>query len=263
MIPQAATQIADALRDTPQIRALFLSGSHGMGTGDAHSDIDFVIVSREGANDTIAAVFREALAHLGDIILWRDRTVAPVLINAILAPASRVDALILKPDQLSRHTQDGAQTLFDRDNIHATLAPTAPPTPLDPKRLAYQFEEFIRILGLLPLVMGREEYINGVTGLMHLRTLLIDLLIAEAGVPYRGGALTLNRRLTFEQRNLLTSLPPLIPTRDGVLEAHRGYASAYLHRARACAAAHDIAWPERFEDATLTHIGSTLGLRIY
>lgn len=262
MTPRLATQIAETLAYTESIRAVFLSGSHGMGTADAHSDIDFVIVTRDGANDTMAAVFRETLAYFGDLVLWRDRTVAPVLINAILAPASRVDALILKPDQLARHTQDGTQILFDRDNIHATLAPTAPPTPLDPKRLAYQFEEFIRILGLLPLVIGREEYINGITGVMHLRTLLIDLLIVEAGVPYRGGALTLNRRLTAEQRDLLTSLPALIPTREGVIDAHRAYASAYLHRARAFASANDIPWPDAFEDATLTHIGQAIDLRI-
>lgn len=263
MIPPLAAQIAESLGTTGTIRAVFLSGSHGIGTADAHSDIDFLIVTDDGATDAIAAQWRQTLTDLGDLVLWRDRTVAPVLINAILAPATRIDALILKPDQLARHTQDGSLALFDPDNMLQTLSPTAPPAHLDAKRLGYQFEEFIRILGLLPLVIGREEYINGVTGVMHLRTLLIDLLIAEANVPYRGGALTLNRRLTAEQRDLLTALPPLIPTRDGVLEAHRGYASAYLHRAHAFAHANDIPWPDTFEDATLSHIGQTLGLRIF
>ncbi|GAB5448970.1 nucleotidyltransferase domain-containing protein [Gymnodinialimonas sp.] len=263
MIPAIAQRICDTLVTSGSIRAVFLGGSHGTQTADPYSDVDFVIVTDDGATDAVAVLWRAALAPLGDIVLWRDRTVAPTLINAILAPATRIDVLILKPDQLGRHTQDATRALFDPDNFHQTLAATAPPSSLDPKRLAYQFEEFIRILGLLPLVMGREEYINGVTGLMHLRTLLIDLLIAEAHVPYRGGALTLNPRLTPEQRDLLVSLPPLIPTRDGVLEAHRGYASAYLHRARKFADANDIPWPNAFEDATLSHIGQTLGLRIF
>jgi len=263
MIPPLATQIAESLAKADVICAVFLSGSHGMGTADSHSDIDFVIVAGDGATDAIATRLRSVLLEHGDLVLWRDRTVAPVLVNAILAPATRVDALILKPDQLARHTQDGTLALYDPDNIYQTLSPTAQPAQRDVKRLAYQFEEFIRILGLLPLVIGREEYINGVTGVMHLRTLLIDLLIAEANVPYRGGALTLNRRLTAEQRDLLSVLPPLIPTRDGVLEAHRGYASAYLHRAHAFAHAKDIPWPEAFEDATLSHIGQSLGLRIF
>lgn len=262
MIPPVAQPIADHLRDAPSLRALLLSGSHGKGTADAHSDVDLILVTPEGATDAIAGLFKRSIEPLGRIVLWRDRVIAPTMINAIVAPATRIDGLILRPDQLSHHTQDSMHVLFDHDDLFATLAQTAPTTRIDRKRIAYQIEEFIRILGLLPLVVGREEYINGVTGLMHLRTLLIDLLIAEAAVPYKGGALTLNSRLTEDHRNLLMSLPPLVPTPDGVIEAHRAYAAAYLHRARAFALAHGIDWPEAFEDAMLTHIGETIGLKI-
>lgn len=262
MTPRLATQIAEALADTAEVRALFLSGSHGTGTADAYSDIDFVLVTQDGATDAIAALWKRTLSQFGDLVLWRDRNVAPTLINAILSPATRIDLLILAPDQLARHTQDSLHVLIDRDGIFDTLPASAPALQLDRRRHTYQFEEFIRVLGLVTLVVGREEYINGVTGLMHLRRLLIDLLIAKANIPYRGGALTLNRRLTAEQRDLLTSLPALIPTREGVIDAHRAYASAYLHRARAFASANDIPWPDAFEDATLTHIGQAIDLRI-
>ncbi len=263
MIPPLASQITEALRRVDQIRAVFLGGSHGTGTADAYSDIDFVVVAEAGLTDDIAALWRDTLSDLGQLVLWRDRSVAPTLINAILAPDMRVDALVLQPTQLGRHTQDGVQVLLDRDALYDTLPPSPPAPQRDIRRHAYQFEEFIRVLALLPLVVGRQEFINGVTGLTHLRRHLIDLLIAEAGIPYRGGALVLNPRLTPAQQRLLTDLPPLIPTRDGVIEAHRAYAAAYLPRARAFAKAEGIDWPAAFEDATLTNLHQTLGLKIY
>lgn len=262
MIPAIATQIAAAMRDTPQVRALFLSGSHGNGTADTFSDLDFIVVSEEGASDTLAAVWRDAVAGLGEIILWRDRTVAPVLINAIVAPDTRIDVLMYTPDQTRTHAQDRLAPLFDHDDLLSTLPKTTPHGPPNPKRMAYQFEEFIRILALLPLAIGREEYINGVAGVFHLRNLLVELFIAETNTPMRGGALQLNRLLTSEQQDLLISLPPPIATRDGVIEAHRAYAAVYLHRARAYASDHNIEWPERFEDVALTHIGRTLDFPI-
>ena len=120
---------------------------------------------------------------------------------------------------------------------------------LDPRRLKYQFEEFIRILGLLPLGMGREEYLNGVTGLFHLRNLLVELFIEETGAPHRGGVLHLNRLITEEQQEVLASLPPPVPTRDRLIAANIAYASAYLPRARRLAKLWGVEWPERFEAA--------------
>lgn len=262
MTPAAATQIANTLRTQPQIRALFLSGSHGTGLADAYSDLDFILVSEAGATDEVAMLWKHAAAQIGEVILWRDRTTAPVLINAIVAPDLRIDVLMFTPDQAKGHAQDRLQMLFDHDDIHATLPKTTLHAAPNPKRLAYQFEEFIRILALLPLAIGREEYINGVAGIFHLRNLLVELLIAETNTPMRGGALQLNRLLTAEQQDLLISLPPPIATRDGVIAAHKAYASAYLHRARAYAREHGIDWPERFEDVTLTQIGQALDFRL-
>lgn len=262
MIPPLATQLAEALRDQPTVRALFLGGSHGNGLADAYSDLDFVLVSEGGASDALAAIVEQAIAQTGQIVMWRDRSVAPVLINAITAPANRIDVLMFTPAQAKGHAQDRLLPLFDHDDILTTLPKTTLHGTPDPKRMAYQFEEFIRILGLLPLAIGREEYINGVAGVFHLRNLLVEFLIAETNTPMRGGALQLNRLLSEEQRDLLISLPPPIATREGVIKAHKTYAAAYLHRARAYANQNAIPWPEQFEDVTLTYVGKALDIQI-
>ncbi|MCK0168933.1 nucleotidyltransferase domain-containing protein [Jannaschia sp. S6380] len=252
--------IAAVLADKPVIRALFLGGSHGNGRADAYSDIDFVLVSANGATDEIASLWRDAVGRTGEIVLWRDRTVRPVLINAITEDWTRIDLIVQEPGRMGAHVRSDLAPVFDHDGIHADLPESALPQRTPPARLRYQFEEFIRILGLLHLVMGREEYINGVTGLFHLRALLVDLLIEETAAPDRGGALHLNRLLSAEQKSLVTGLPPLRPEREAIVAAHLAYARAYLPRARRLAAERGIDWPERFEVATWAMLGEAIGI---
>lgn len=252
--------IADALRRAPIVRALFLGGSHGNGLADQYSDIDFVLVSTEGASDAVAELWRQAVGQTGDIVLWWDRSVRPALINAITEDWTRTDVVILKPDQMGSQTQSALKPLFDHDGLFEQMPEVAQQGGPSPARLTYQFEEFIRILGLLHLGMGREEYLNGVLGVFHLRNLLVDLLIEETAAPHRGGVLHLNRLITDEQKELLLSLPPPVPERDALIAANLAYAKAYLPRARKMALQRGIDWPERFEAATWQKLKETLSI---
>lgn len=256
----AIAAIADALEDEPAIRALFLSGSYGAGLEDAYSDIDFLMVASDGPSDEVAALWRKAVSRTGDIILWWDRQVRPALINAITSDWLRTDVVILKPDQIGTQTKDSLKVLFDHDGMFEALPASAKKASPDLRRTKYQFEEFIRILGLLPLAMGREEYLNGVLGLFHMRNLLVDLMIEETGAPQRGGALHLNRLITDEQKEVLASLPRPVPTRDLLIAANLAYAAAYLPRARKLAKVWGIEWPGQFEAATWEHLRKTLAI---
>lgn len=253
--------IKDAIQDVPGIRALFLSGSYGNGMADEYSDIDFVLVSENGASDAVAEVWLEAVNKTGDIVLWWDRTSVPVLINAITDDWTRTDVIILKPDQMGSQTRSGLKPLFDHDNIYESLVKAALKPEPNLKKFRHQVEEFIRILGLLHLAAGREEYINGVLGAFYLRNKLVDLLIEETDAPNRGGILHLNRLITDAQKELLTSLPPAIPNRDAMISAHLAYAKAYLPRARLRAARLGMEWPERFEAATWERLDEALSVQ--
>jgi hypothetical protein len=192
--------ITDTLQDKPSIRALFLSGSYGSGLEDAHSDIDFLAVAVEGPTDEFSDLWREAVSQTGEIVLWWDRQVKSMLINAITHEWLRIDVVVVTPDQMQRRARSGLKVLFDHDRIFDALHASSKKIGPDPQRMKWQFEEFIRILGLLPLAMGREEYLNAITGVFHLRNLLVDLLIEETAAPHRGGSLHLNRLITREQK---------------------------------------------------------------
>ena len=242
------------------MRALFLSGSHGNGRADAYSDIDFLLVTPEGPSDGVAALWRGAVARTGEIVLWRDRVVRPALINAITADWTRTDVILLTPEQASTYAQGGLAPVFDHDRLYPQLTKAAPHMHIPPARLRFQFEEFIRILGLLHIAAGREEYINGVAGVFHLRSLLVELLIEETSAPDRGGALHLNRLLTEEQKALVAGLPAPEANREAMIAAHMACAAAYLPRARRMARARGLDWPEEFEAVTWAKLDEELGL---
>jgi len=252
--------ITAAIEPLPEISGLFLSGSFGNGLADDWSDIDFILVSAAGATDQIAAHWKHAVALTGPIVLWRDRTVRPTLINAITADYTRIDVLMLTPEQLAGQFQDSLRPLIDRDALYDMLPSTSPVAASNARRLSYQIDEFFRILGLLPLAIGREEYINGVAGLFHLRTVLTEILIEETAALHRGGALHLNRLLTQEQQALMLSLPPPIPERAPLIAAYLAYAEAFLPSARRLAKREGIAWPDPFEQATWAYLNETLGI---
>lgn len=252
--------LSESLMSKPGVAALFLGGSHGTGLDDAYSDLDFVLVAEEGASDAIAGHWKEAVAETGEIILWWDRNLRPLLINAITADWTRIDVMILKPDQLGMQRQDALKVLFDPKDLYQGLKSESLTLPPSPAQALYQFQEFIRILGLLPLAVGREEYINGVLGVFHLRNLLVDLMIAETGAPHRGGALHLNRLITAEQKAVLEGMPPPVPEKDAMIAGHMAYAAAYLPLARRLAQDWNVDWPERFEQVTWDMLSDKLGL---
>ncbi len=258
-----AKTVTQTLRGQSCVRALFLSGSHGAGLEDAYSDIDFLAAVPANLQGDFVESWRTALGPAGEIVLWRElRGQESLLINAITESWMRIDVHGLAPARIAGRAKDGLKMLFDDDGIAATLVEGSATTRTDARRLLWQFEEFLRILGLLPLAVGRKEYLNAVTGLFHLRNLLIDLLIEETGAPHRGGALHLNRLITDEQKALLVGLPTAVSNEASTIAAHLAYAAAYLPRARKLAAARGIDWPARFEAATRAHLKTTLAIEM-
>jgi hypothetical protein len=124
--------------------------------------------------------------------------------------------------------------------------------------------EFIRLLGLLVVGTGRQEYFLGLTGVDLLRQITFELMLEEngCGPEDRGGALHRWPLLTQDQHDELRALAPVVADRDGIIAADVALARIFLPRARRLARRVGMVWPEAFEAATRRHLQERLGVRL-
>ncbi|MFT4163922.1 MAG: hypothetical protein QM650_01610 [Microlunatus sp.] len=152
--------------------------------------------------------------------------------------------------------------MYDPQGLSSRLAEPSPPRPPNPERIASVTVEFLRVLGLLPVVIGREEFVVGQSGVDLLRAILIDLMLEEVKVEDRGGSLHLNRLLSPERQRILTDLPPVQATCESVIAGHIACASAFLPLSRSLHNTCGLDWPQVLEDAMQRHLRARLSIEI-
>ena len=254
--------IRGVLEADAEIEAAWLAGSLGRGGGDAYSDIDILALAKEG---TVAAVARH---YLRDVA----RIAEPALVNALYGGSilnvvtrdwRRFDIVFIEAADLARYDAARLTPLFNRGDRHPP-SPPATPYRADPDTVQKLVNEYLRILGLLVVALGREEYLLGLTGLGLMRGLTIDLMLEENDVAPadRGGALRRNPLLTEDQRRDLHTLTPVAATRDGLIAANVALTAIFLPRARRLTKRVGAPWPEVFEAATSEHLKRNLGLSL-
>jgi hypothetical protein len=250
--------VTDALAADQRIRGLFLSGSFGRGTADAYSDVDLLAVADPADHEAIVTTWRPTLETIAPIVYF-NRLPWALVLNAITDEWLRCDLDITAPDRLAGRTQDRLKPLIDRDNILATLPATLPVRGIDPAKLQATTNEFIRVLGLLPVALGRDEIeLMAASGTGFLRRFLTDLLILEVNLPDPGGALHLSRVLDPARMAVLASIPLSRLTRESAIDTNLALAHAFFPRAKSLYATLGLQWPETFETATRAHLGRAL-----
>ena len=227
-----------------RVRAAWLTGSIAEGRGDAYSDLD-VRLAVDGEVD-----WRELVDRVSPTVLARKLPGPDVVVTCVTPEWLRFDLVIVPAD---RPPAGAIAPLIDKDGLTEKLPPNPPPRAADPAFLA---EEFLRVLGLSPDVVGREEYLVGSDGVWLLRRMLVDLMLID---EKRGGAKRLNPYLTAEQRAVLEGLPPIEPTRQAVLDGTLAIARVFLPMARRRLGEK---YPTALEAATLAHLERSLGVRL-
>jgi len=253
--------IKAALTDESTVKALFLAGSYGRCTADAYSDVDLIALVAVEDQPALVARWRAILQSITPIVFWNELNRSVPVINAVAENWMRCDLTLLAPAQFKNRARDLVKPLLDRNGIYGTLPATLPPQQPNRDRVTYLISEFIRVLGLLPVCIGRGEYVIGVTGTGLLRDFLVGLLIEDVPLPDRGGALHLSKLLPQDQLAMLVALPYPKPDRTEVITANLAIARAFFPRARAMAQRLDIKWPDAFETATQDHLAASLGIK--
>ena len=255
-------RIVSELTPDQRCLAVWLGGSLARGEGDALSDVD-VGVAVDDAN--LASFLVDLEAHLGEmgptIFKRLSRMGDTSVLTAITPDWQRFDVSAHPLSTVSHPIAYPRLVLFDRSEVQSRFGPFQPTPSVPPDRLAWLVEEFWRVLGLLVVVAGREEYLVGVDGVTLLRRYLIDLMLLENG-SQRGGALHLNAFLTPEQRRVLEGLPALLPTREAVVEGNLACARAFRPLARQLMARYALNYPDGFEQATLAHLARNLSVHL-
>lgn len=253
------TRITAALIDEQTLRGLFLGGSYGRGSDDAYSDIDLIAIIDPSHHAALISRWREILQEIAPIVFWSERGQGSVLLNAITEDWLRCDLFIVAEAGFSGRARNTVKPLIDRQGFYDALPASLPAKTPDPAKVQFLIQEFIRVLGLLPVVAGRGEYFTAASGVGMLREHLTNLMLEELPVPDRGGALHLSKLLSPDDTALLASLPFPQPQRDQVIAANFQIARQFFPRARALATKLGIAWPDAFEAATRKKLAAEFG----
>jgi hypothetical protein len=241
------------------VRALFLSGSFGCGTAVRFTDIDLLLITDPGRQEEFLRSWPYTLRSITEVVFLQRPFAAAPLLNAITSEWLRCDLLVFDPDQLRIRSRKSLKVLLDESNLYATLAAGDPMR--NPSKLGAIVNEFIRVFGLAPVAIGREEYVVAVTGAGLLRASLIQLFLEENGVR-DAGALHLKSLLTAEQMDILEKMPGVKAERESVIEASLNCARIFLPRAKRLAQQMSVPWPESFEAATLRYLSKELGIQL-
>lgn len=252
--------MSEHLSAEPAVEALFLAGSHGQSKADRFSDIDLVAIADEPHHARIAETFRSALGSEHKIVFWNENRRGGTLLNAITESWLRCDLYVVERARFGRRSRANVKPLFDRSAIYDDLPEQLPPARPDPKRVNALIHEFIRVLGLMTVGMGRREYVTLVKGVGLLRDMLTDLMLEECPVTDRGGILHLSRLLDADQIAVLENLPYPGPEPEALIEANVALAEAFFPIARRLAGDLELEWPAEFEAATRRHLFVELGM---
>lgn len=241
--------IVDNLSDAPNLFGLFLAGSFGRDAADEYSDIDLVAVADAEDHKNLAADWRKKLEGIAEIVFWNQRGAASILPNAVTDEWRRIDFFIVTKEDFQTRAQDSLKALIDPDDLFANLDQISSNRQANVGRVTYVIHEFIRVLGLLPVVDGRKEYFTAVTGYGLQKDHLLTILTEENPELDTGGALHLSKSISAEAMEILMSLPSPGPKRREVVEAHLQIARIFFPRARLFAKKLGIEWPTEFEAA--------------
>jgi predicted nucleotidyltransferase len=256
--------ITTVLKNEPLVEAAWLSGSLGKGGGDRWSDVDTLVLASDAATASKALV--TALPRIAKPVL------VPVLMNVLFGGRvlnvvtedwQRFDIAIVQGEELNRYDARELTALFNRGERVPPVHPDVPYRTA-PAELLKLVQEFLRVVGLGPVALGREEYDVILAGQELLRRMTFELICEENGIAplKRGGALHRNVLLTAEQRAAFAALPLTAPNRESAIGLNQALAALFLPRARRLAAAIGMEWPVAFEDATRRHLRTAVGVEL-
>lgn len=242
-----------------RVLGVWLAGSFARGTHDQFSDVDLWVVVNQDEVDGFCTDWPKISDEIAPTVLRQQVGDKPIF-NQVTTAWLRFDVTVGTPVDVSARTTSTVKPLYDPKGLSVGLSDPRSPLQPDPRRIASLGREFLRVLGLTPVVVGRGEYVLGESGAGLLREMLIQLMLEDVAVEDRGGALHLNGLLPPDRRQTLIDLPAMAANRESVLAVHVACAAAFLPLARELHERCGLRWPQELEDAARRHLAATLAV---
>jgi len=243
------------------VEALWVAGSLGKGQGDAFSDIDLLVLAADGQAGELSARLARDFVPAFEVVLLNSLYGGRVL-SMVTADWARLDMTLAQREDLGRYDAKALTAIFNKGESNP---PDQPDTSYRtaPEQLLKLVREFMRVLGLLPVALGREEYDLALSGTDMLRQMSFELMLEENGIApaKRGGALHRNPLLTDEQRAAFRALPTVAAERESLIAGNTAFAQLFLPRARRLANEIGMVWPAELEEALRRRLLNSLQLQ--
>jgi hypothetical protein len=232
-----------------RVRAMWLSGSLGRGDADAMSDLDIIVAVADETLQGFAESWRDWLADITPTLIARALPFAPGSLYAVTPERLRIDVVAEPTSRVAHSIFRHRAVVFDRDGLDAVVPAPEAAGP-SAERVSMLVEEFFRDVGMLPVVLEREDWLLGVEAIHLIRSLLYQLFV-EMNAPLPPmGVKQWSTKLTPSQRAVLEALPTGAASRAAMMEAHFAVEHAFRAHARVACEALGVAWPDELEAAT-------------
>jgi hypothetical protein len=254
--PLMGTVVAWA-EDQKAIRGLFVSGSVAQGTADAYSDLDLVAIADQDAVEDLLENAHNVIDEAESIIIEHRLRPGDIRVLSVVTDKwHRID--IAFGDTDSGILQQALMPIFDPDALYDGAPAANAPPPLVADQVIRLSKEFLRILGLFVVGLGRNDVHAGHDGANLLRNMLIELFLMEPPFRIRPGPKKLLPALTDEQQEILKTLPAIADNLAVLIAFSTAVAAVFLPRARRLTETLGGAWPIAAERATRTYLHGTI-----
>lgn len=251
--PVLTDDLTSALSAHPGARGLWLAGSRGRGDADRYSDVDLWLVV-----DDVAGFLADwpAVCDAVTPTVLRSQVGSAPVFTQVTPDWQRFDLSVGTVADVPGRSRAGLVALWDPSGLHALLA-DGPPVPAVDRDLAVAVTtEFLRVMGLLPMVAFRGDGVLGASGATLVRRLLLDLAHLAVPVADPGGASRRYALLAPGHRAVLEGLPAIAADRGSVLAVHRACLEAFVPLARELCGDR---YPAELSEALGAHLERELG----
>lgn len=237
---------AHLVQGDERVQAAWLAGSFGRGDADVYSDIDLhVLFPSETEAEAVEADVGEWLTPVASFV--GIKKVFAHLYHCVTMYGDRIDVVFHIGSFCEADTRD----LFVLKNTGDVLRHADDPPFDGEKTLRVDVAELWRMTLLLPIMIGRQEYLRLFQGIGIKYGFLLNLLVRGRGNPRAVGAKKLNDLLHPEDKILLEQTIR-VPALDAVslAEADLRLAAIVRDRGPECCTRIGTPYPQEWEEVT-------------